>query len=82
MSALVAIASREGLIKCSMAGWAFWGDRPSAAKAAYLAGPSGTAEAVPFPKSFGTELSQRFPNTNQPHLTEEQLCLSKVFLNA
>ena len=47
---------REGLIKCS---GAFLGDRPSAAKAAYLAGSGGTAEAVPFPKSLENELNQR-----------------------
>jgi hypothetical protein len=35
--------------------------RPSAAKAAYVAGPNGTAEAVPYPKLTGNELNRRFP---------------------
>jgi len=35
--------------------------RPSTAKAAYVEGPSGTAEAVPYPKLTGNELNRRFP---------------------
>src|SRR5271157_840743 len=59
------LRAREGLIKCSMASWTLLGDRASAAKAAYLAGSSGTAEAVPYPKSFGDELNQRFPKARE-----------------
>ncbi len=38
------IKAREGLIMCAMASWVALVRRPSAAKAAYLAGSSDTAE--------------------------------------
>ncbi len=50
------IYARESLIKCSIASWPALRRPPSAAKAAYLAGSSGTAEAVPYPEPSKTNL--------------------------
>ena len=51
---------KEDLIKYSAASWDALRERASAAKAACLALPNGTAEAVPYPKLSGNELNQRF----------------------
>ncbi|MGA2966571.1 MAG: hypothetical protein ABSD64_10185, partial [Terriglobales bacterium] len=53
--------AKEDPIQCSVASWDVSRERPSAAKAAYLAGANGTAEAVPYPKPSGNELNQRSP---------------------
>ena len=80
LSSRFSVTPEEGLIKCSMASWAALGPWPSAAKAAYLAGSSGTAEAVPYPKPSERELNQRFPDNTENRELRTENCIRGVLL--